>query len=95
LRSFVARFQNIGETSSVLNILNKRHAASISSGFNIIPNLLVDGGFESGAFGVHQKHPIGGEKCYKIFDTSNTLCTRTSGGTKKIYCSFTRSLRSL
>jgi hypothetical protein len=33
-----------------------------------------------------EKTPIGGKKCYKIFDTSNTLCTRTSGATKKIYC---------
>ena len=30
--------------------------------------------------------PIGGEKCYKIFDTSNTLSSPTVGGTKKINC---------
>jgi len=29
------------------------------------------------------KTAMGGEKCYKIFDRSNTLCTLQGGGTKK------------
>jgi len=31
-----------------------------------------------------EKRPIEGEKCYKIFDTFNTLSSPTAGGTKKI-----------
>ncbi len=34
--------------------------------------------------GVPIKTPIGGQKCYKIFEVSNTLYSPTVGGTKKI-----------
>jgi len=56
--------------------------------FSIVPKIVEIIFFEI------TKTAIGREKCYRICDWSNTLCTRPTGGTKKIKGLYIRQYNS-